>query len=119
MLDKRYLADMHDVVPLLLSDLWLSFWACYAHIDVVTMNPALECTFIKEANEQYLGLEEDKYIVPFQDLLIANYPAEYQIAKAFAGENAPFVKRKKRSLIYRAVRRLYKAIKNICTQNKK
>ena len=35
------------------------------------------------------------------------------VAKVFAGEGAPWVKRKKRSFIYRALRRIYREIKNV------
>lgn len=57
MLDKRYLTDMYKVVPLLLSDLWLSFWACFEHIELATMHPCLERTLIEEANITNLGQE--------------------------------------------------------------
>ena len=114
MLDKRYLTDMYKVVPLLLSDLWLSFWACFEHIELATMHPCLERTLIEEANITNLGQEyggDKSYISKFAELIANDYPYEYEVAKAFAGDNAPWVKRKKRSIVYRAFRRLYRELK--------
>lgn len=115
MLDNRYLIDMYKAVPLLLSDLWLSFWTCYAKIEVEPMVPPIERNFILEANEKTLAQEywNGSFIEQLQELLINEYPQEYEIAKAFAGNNAPWVKRKKRSMVYRALRRIYREIMKI------
>ncbi len=115
MLDSRYITDMYKIVPLLLSDIWLSFWACVAQIEVIPMNPKLDRVVIEEANLTNLGQEygNNSYIKELSKLLINEYPKEYEIAKAFAGENAPFIKRKKRSLIYRIIRRIYREINKV------
>lgn len=115
MLDTRYLTDMYKAVPLLLSDLWLSFWACYARIDVATMNPPLDRYVIPETNEHCLTQEyqDGVYLKNFSELLIREYPMEYEIARSFAGDGAPWVKRKKKSFMYRVMRKLYREIKKI------
>ena len=113
MLDKRYLTDMYKVVPLLLSDLWLAFWASYAQINVTPMIPAQDRKFMPETNDTYLGQEycSGNHIQQFQDLLIREYPKEYKIAKAFVGGNALWVKPKKKNIIYRAIRKIYREIR--------
>ena len=77
------------------------------------MIPAQDRKFMPETNDTYLGQEycSGNHIQQFQDLLIIEYPKEYKIAKAFVGGNALWVKPKKKNIVYRAIRKIYREIR--------